>query len=397
LKDENLGTIHGFSLRKVQQNLQKTITWTKKSSKGSAEWEAACIQVGMRPRKLTTPVKTRWTSQILMFRDCLKFRPAIEVCYGKNDERRLPEEDDWLVAAAVVEVMEEIVAACVLNQGEGLWLLSDALHSVLDVWVKLQKKSAQNSFGNLEEMKVVDRRLLMLRKAICMSTSIALKPFLEWASSFIPDKTLYMVALMLDPRYKKMGIISQFHGDRGKGAEVVREYLTQRLIPMLVSTYRDTNAHVQNDEPVEGAEGQDNTFDIFSTEVQSREDNFKEIVTSELKRFQDLSVAPKGTKVLKWWSDHQTTFPTLAQVAKQVYCIPGSQAEVERIFSLCGILTGLRRCRLGVPNLEMLVRINKNLPQDLTQLSSIANLGGSSNLRVSLMRKVTRFACLKAS
>lgn len=49
-----------ISLKQVQAALQKTITWTKKSGKGRTEWMAACVDSNLRPRKLQTPVKTRY-------------------------------------------------------------------------------------------------------------------------------------------------------------------------------------------------------------------------------------------------------------------------------------------------------------------------------------------------
>jgi hypothetical protein len=48
------------SLKGVQASLQKTITWTKKFGKGRQEWKDSCIIVGLPPRMLKTPVKTRF-------------------------------------------------------------------------------------------------------------------------------------------------------------------------------------------------------------------------------------------------------------------------------------------------------------------------------------------------
>ncbi len=36
------------SVKKVQSNLQKTISWTKRSGKKRQEWERACFESGMR-------------------------------------------------------------------------------------------------------------------------------------------------------------------------------------------------------------------------------------------------------------------------------------------------------------------------------------------------------------
>ncbi len=39
-------------------------------------------------------------------------------------------------------------------------------------------------------------------------------------------------------------------------------------------------------------------------------------------------------------------FPTISFLARQILGIVGSQIEIERFFSLAGILTNLRKCRL---------------------------------------------------
>jgi hypothetical protein len=50
-------------------------------------------------------------------------------------------------------------------------------------------------------------------------------------------------------------------------------------------------------------------------------------------------------------------FPTLGLVMQQILGIIGYQIEAKCIFSLVGILTNLRRCRLQIDNLEKLILI----------------------------------------
>jgi len=49
INDENvsIGLIN-VSVKEVQSNLQKTISWTKRSGKRRQEWERACSESGMR-------------------------------------------------------------------------------------------------------------------------------------------------------------------------------------------------------------------------------------------------------------------------------------------------------------------------------------------------------------
>jgi len=67
-----------------QTALQKTITWTKNLRKGRHEWERACMDSGLWPRKLKTPIKTRFTSKVIMFEKTLEFKVAILLSYDKQ-------------------------------------------------------------------------------------------------------------------------------------------------------------------------------------------------------------------------------------------------------------------------------------------------------------------------
>jgi hypothetical protein len=49
-----------ISIKLAKSNLQKCITWPKKSIKKNQEWTKACSDSGIHPRKLNTPIKTRF-------------------------------------------------------------------------------------------------------------------------------------------------------------------------------------------------------------------------------------------------------------------------------------------------------------------------------------------------
>jgi hypothetical protein len=57
-------------------------------------------------------------------------------------------------------------------------------------------------------------------------------------------------------------------------------------------------------------------------------------------------------------------FPIVGFLVRQILGILGSQIEIERIFSLVGILTNLRRCHLQSKNQEKLNFYSKKWPND---------------------------------
>lgn len=49
---------------------------------------------------------------------------------------------------------------------------------------------------------------------------------------------------------------------------------------------------------------------------------------------------------LEFWKNHKTEFPTLAKVARQIFCIPATTASVERSFSAAGNIVAKRRTNI---------------------------------------------------
>jgi hypothetical protein len=76
--------LRNVNVKKTHNGLEKTITCTKKFRKGRWEWEWACFKNGMRHWKLKTPMKTRFTSKVIIFEKALEFKNAIIFCYGRQ-------------------------------------------------------------------------------------------------------------------------------------------------------------------------------------------------------------------------------------------------------------------------------------------------------------------------
>jgi hypothetical protein len=71
------------SIKEVQSSLQKIITWTKKSGKGRHEWVKVCRDAFLHhPRKLKTPIKTQFASKVILFKETLELKDAINLCYS---------------------------------------------------------------------------------------------------------------------------------------------------------------------------------------------------------------------------------------------------------------------------------------------------------------------------
>ena len=60
----------------------------------------------------------------------------------------------------------------------------------------------------------------------------------------------------------------------------------------------------------------------------------------------DILNSSPATYSITFWKDRSTVFPRLAQLAEDLLSAPASQAFVNRIFTLCGMLTAGGRNRM---------------------------------------------------
>lgn len=65
---------------------------------------------------------------------------------------------------------------------------------------------------------------------------------------------------------------------------------------------------------------------------------------------------------IDFWSSRKSTYSSILPLAEDLLAAPASQAFVERVFSLCGLLTAGRRNRMS-QSLEMraFLKLNKHI------------------------------------
>jgi len=81
------------SIKEAYFFLQKTITWTKKNGEGIQEWAKAWKDAYLHPRKLNILVKTQITSKVILFKETLEFKHAINLYYSQQTitlQNRIP-------------------------------------------------------------------------------------------------------------------------------------------------------------------------------------------------------------------------------------------------------------------------------------------------------------------
>ncbi len=151
---------------------------------------------------------------------------------------------------------------------------------------------------------------------------------------------------------------------REQGKTIVEKYDKKTLFPLLLKCYYHLHPLVEFEKGVEQNVEEDMSLDIFEM-IASTSEPATKLVNKILLIFKCYQVYVKDIKCpLQWWKKHENMFLTFGFCARQILRIVGSQIETKRIFSLVGILINLRRYCLQLKNLNKLIFVNKNWPND---------------------------------
>ncbi len=83
---------------------------------------------------------------------------------------------------------------------------------------------------------------------------------------------------------------------------------------------------------------------IFGVNVSIEKHSYV-FVVGELYLFKRLFIVPTScVDPLVWWCIHETQFPNVGFLAKQILGILGSQIEIECVFNLVNVLTTFQCC-----------------------------------------------------
>ncbi len=166
---------------------------------------------------------------------------------------------------------------------------------------------------------------------------------------------------MLDPKCKSMRLMITYLG-REAVATLVADY-DEQLLLLLLEVYKGLLPN-RRDYLDEFASFVD-SHDLF-VETNKTINTYKDIVCYKLSSFHQYFVDAKTFScALTWWWMEKQKFPIVLAVARLIFGIPASQVEIERIVSIFGILTTLKRCRLQINNMDKLIFVNKNQSFDL--------------------------------
>lgn len=361
-------------------------------------------------------VKTRFCSLITLLSLALEYRKVFSECFSGKLSKYALNDSHWQTLQVLHDSLKSVLSCCVLNQSRDHWSLSDGLYSIIkvvtesaDAIKKIEEKNPniESDFQSSDGVLLLGTSLLEID--IRRTVLDTLLPHLNFLKVFDASKAHCFLALLLDPRYKRFGFMSKLRGlDDSfpcpkRFAALKSEYLEKSLFPLLHDAYcqirgwyfqeivREHESQLSNNmntrvntaararTPFETEQDYcdydcDDSAELANVaepklhtrytqllqECKSQWIAFETAILPDPFRSWSIDDLSKHFDPIAWWKHYESSFPALACVARHILSIPASQAEVERVFSIAGVIMQARRSRLGIGNLGNMIQIIKN-------------------------------------
>jgi len=171
--------------------------------------------------------------------------------------------------------------------------------------------------------------------------------FISFFTKYDGKKTHNMQALMLDPRFKSLVLISNSFIGSELGVTIGTKFDRKSLYSILfLKSYHHLHSLSKIESSFVNKTNENISLDIFEM-VTSTNELTKELVNQKLMIFRKFQANEKNIKCpLECWKNLNLCSQLLVFFSRQILGIIGSQIEIEKIFSLTHIFTNLKKCHL---------------------------------------------------
>ena len=176
---------------------------------------------------------------------------------------------------------------------------------------------------------------------------LALKTSLNRRMPYYQDSETYVLAAMLDPRFK----LRWCHEDEKSG---YKELLNQEAMRFVSSTSEPAEPEGRA-EPAP-PKRKKSLFNYMESEIAADTEN----TGGDIDRYLAASCVEITTNPATYWSENTMNYPSLEPVARRLLSVPSSSAPVERLFSIAGRVFTPIRCQLKDKRFEKLMFIRCN-------------------------------------
>ena len=334
------------SISRLSGACKKIVAHFKHSVVATTALHERQVTMKIPQHSLLQEVSTRWNSTYLMYERLAEQRWAIYAVI--HDEQVTPSDkryldltaDQWDLLSQLIVVLKPLqVATTALSCEQNV--SSSLVYPIIHGLINCHLKADTNDLPAIQRFKETVTAQLEIR--------------------FIFDpENIAILSAAVDPRYHDLDFL------RSEQREEVARILLERIKRMETECQQAEKATGEvTEEPRAKKKKKDEkketamSFLLGATSTQSAEENSSG--KGEFERFKKEPQLHHDENALLWWKANQERFPLIAQVARQLLCVPATSVPSERIFSTAGLIVSNLRSSLKPENTDMLIFLNKNL------------------------------------
>jgi hypothetical protein len=308
------------------------------------DWGKFCKINGVKPKKFSKDVPTRWNSTYELLNESFEYRQLLCKFITNHVSQVQLYPQHWDICAQVLEVLK---------------VFNDATYTLSGVYYPTSHLFLIECLNIVGVMQENENNELLHD---CISSMKK-----KWLDYFEDIPPLFLAACVFDPRCKFEGlsdylfayysclnitkteidITSIIFNVRKDINDLYSEFISQQTgqssSQLSTQVQNEPSSRInmgdrillQRHKKPRGSSG-NSEFDIYLTTIFEFGENS----------------AGKEFPVLEWWHRHENTFPTLALLAKQILAVPISTVSVERAFSAGGNILDDTRSSMNPESLE---------------------------------------------
>lgn len=317
----------------ISKKASSIVSAFKHSYKRTTALESYLINNGKPNLRLIQCCPTRWNSTLHMLERLVEVRSAIvalmadQSYFTKKMAKKLEfMEDDWEKCSNLIALLKP------------LELATSVLCADKKATISIVRPIISSLLSNKFKINTSDNELTVKFKSIVSNELSERFGFgIHNDNILIGKPKVSAFACLLDPRHKNLN---------HETSENVKEHI-RHTVKSLIQSYEETyeNDHGQINKNT-------TAMDILLGEADISYNEFEQYI-SEIQINHNLDPC-------MWWKEHETIYPTIAKVAKNILCIPASSASSERVFSTAGNIVTSKRNRLNAKNVSTLVFLKQN-------------------------------------
>ena len=340
--------------------IKKAVLFTTSSPSRLQMYYQLCNEMGLKKRKLKNDVKTRWNSTYIMLKSCKGYEHAITTFFNaKQDELKLSQEH-WNLGFVLMNVLEPLYIAT--NQLSGIYYPT----SCLALYFICSEYIFDPLFGD-----------------IVRNMELKFKKYWE------KPPILFALAAIMDPRYKLEGVIAMLetisnnlNSQLGLDANDVT-----KLFYEMYDNYFTKCGNTSTSQPVSSSSvgRKDRTWLAISSRSRGKQKvgstssgGISEFTNyTNMDYVSEIELQKEQFDILMWWKAHETTYPVLSAMARDLLTPPASTVASESAFSAGGRVLDDRRSRLSPQLVECIMcmkdwtlanfRVQNRLAEDILE------------------------------